>query len=94
MLSNADNKFMFRAWDLARTSRLSRAHHGCLAVANGRVIGSGVNTYRTRSKDGMLDGMCSCHAEMAAIRQVIGVYGQKGGRWEHSIKGAVRADAS
>jgi len=93
MLSRADGKFMQTAWGLARTSGCSRAQHGCVAVVNGTVVGRGVNTYRTQSRDGMLDGMCSCHAEMAAIRHVIALYGQKGGRWEYSIKGAVRAGA-
>jgi deoxycytidylate deaminase len=94
MLSVADRKFMHTAWNMARDSPCTRAQHGCIAVANGKVIGRGVNTYRTQSRDGLLAGMCSCHAEVAAVRQVISQYGQKGGRWEHSIKGTVRAGSA
>lgn len=42
--------------------------HGCVIVVNGKVIGRGHNNYRTVFADGFVEGMCSCHAEMDALR--------------------------
>ena len=47
-----------------------RAKHGCIAVLNGRIIGRGYNYYRNPSSDGFIHNICTCHAEMAALREI------------------------
>jgi len=42
--------------------------HGCVAVVNGKIVGKGYNNYRNYSRDGFMRTCCSCHAEVAAIR--------------------------
>ena len=42
--------------------------HGAVIVMNGKPITFGVNQSRNYSKDGILRNCCSCHAEIAAIR--------------------------
>jgi pyrimidine deaminase RibD-like protein len=42
--------------------------HGCIIVVNGKIIGRGHNNYRTVFADGFVQGSCSCHAEMDALR--------------------------
>ena len=44
--------------------------HGCVAVLNGTVIGRGCNYYRSSSSDGFIKDTCTCHAEIAALREV------------------------
>lgn len=44
--------------------------HGCVIVENGKILGRGHNSSRTKSRDGFIDNTCSCHAEIAAIRNV------------------------
>ena len=44
--------------------------HGCIAVMNGKVISRGHNHYRNYSRDGLINNTCTCHAEMAAIRNL------------------------
>jgi tRNA(Arg) A34 adenosine deaminase TadA len=44
------------------------SRHGCIIVVNGKVIGRGHNNYRTVFSDGLIEGACSCHAEMDALR--------------------------
>jgi tRNA(Arg) A34 adenosine deaminase TadA len=44
--------------------------HGCVAVSGGKIIAKGYNTYRTYSKDGLING-CSCHAEIDVLRKCI-----------------------
>lgn len=44
--------------------------HGCVAVMNGRVVGRGFNNYRCSSRDGFIKNTMTCHAEIAALRQV------------------------
>ena len=47
------------------------SRHGCVIVSNGKIIGRGFNSSRTKSSDGFLNNTCSCHAEIAAIRDVV-----------------------
>ena len=42
--------------------------HGCIAVINGNILGKGHNHYRTNTRDGFVKNSCTCHAEMAALR--------------------------
>lgn len=51
--------------------------HGCVISGSGRIIGRGFNNYRTFSSDGMLENCCTCHAEIAAIRECL-----RGGRFK------------
>ena len=44
--------------------------HGCVAVANGKILGRGFNNRRTTSKDRFIHNTCTCHAEMASLRDV------------------------
>lgn len=46
------------------------SRHGSVIVANGKILGRGHNSSRTQSRDGFIKNTCSCHAEIAAIRNV------------------------
>lgn len=72
-LSNRDSKFMSMAHEEAYKSPCYRKH-GCVAVIQGRVVGRGYNYYRYNSSDGFVQNSCTCHAEMAAIREVYHTY--------------------
>ena len=47
-----------------------RARHGCIAVQNGHIVGRGYNHYHNPSSDGFINNICTCHAEMAALRNI------------------------
>ena len=51
-----------------KSKLLSR--HGCVAVVNGKIVGRGHNSDRTRSFDGFINNSCSCHAEVATLRNM------------------------
>lgn len=62
---------------------------GCVASINGKVMGKGYNNYRNRTLDGFVtNNQCSCHAEMAALRNVYHNYNTYG-KWNESLKGAM-----
>ena len=44
--------------------------HGCIVVSKGKILGRVHNSSRTQSRDGFINNTCSCHAEIAAIRNV------------------------
>ncbi len=67
MISIHDESFISLACEIANHSEMLQ-RHGCVAVVNGKVVGTGCNNYRNYSKDGMLSNCCSCHAEIAAMR--------------------------
>lgn len=52
--------------------------HGCVIASNGRILARGYNTNRTTSKDGLISRCCSCHAEIAAIRNLAKSQGLRG----------------
>lgn len=54
----------------ARRSKLPMKH-GCIAVSGGKIIAKGCNTYRTFSKDGLIQNCCSCHAEIDVLRKCL-----------------------
>ena len=56
------------AYEAKKSMLLSK--HGCIAVANGKIIGRGHNSSRTQSSDGFISNTCSCHAEIAALRDL------------------------
>ena len=68
-VSMRDRAFASRAFDCAQKSTMLM-RHGCVAVANGRVISSGYNHERSYSSDGFLHNTCSCHAEIHALRKI------------------------
>jgi len=44
--------------------------HGAVAVAHGKVLGRGYNHYRSYSKDNFISNTCTCHAEIASLRNM------------------------
>ena len=72
MLSKQDEKFIAGASHVATLSPMQN-RHGCLVVLNGQTIGSGFNNYRNYSRDKIISGCLSCHAEISAVRNAIKV---------------------
>ena len=86
MLSSSDQTFINLAINEAEKSSLLMKH-GCVVVKKGKIVGRGFNSSRTASKDKFINS-CSCHAEMAALRQfyhtsLTNTYG----KYSDSIKG-------
>ena len=69
LISNKDHSFIQKAAEQASNSPCLM-RHGCVAVMNGRVIGRGYNNYRCVSRDGFINNCMTCHAEIAALREV------------------------
>jgi tRNA(Arg) A34 adenosine deaminase TadA len=86
MISLKDQKFMnIAAEESTKSVVLMRL--GCVAVMNGKVVGKGHNSYRNRTSDGFIVNQCTCHAEMAALRNVYHNYcGNAYGKWMESLK--------
>lgn len=61
---------------------------GCVATMNGKVMGKGYNNYRNRTSDGFVsNNQCTCHAEMAALRNVYhNCRSNAYGKWSDSLK--------
>ena len=74
MLSCTDYKFISAASQEAQKSSVLM-RHGAVAVANGKILGRGHNHYRTTSKDGFIKNTCTCHAEIACLRNMFYTYG-------------------
>ena len=68
-ISNKEDRFIQSAAEQAELSPCLM-RHGCVAVRNGRIVGRGFNNYRSQSKDGFINNCMTCHAEIAALRQV------------------------
>ena len=68
--TNSDEKFVSVAAHEAKKSNV-RARIGCVAVSSGKVVAKGFNSYRTYSKDGMINKVCSCHAEIDVLRKCL-----------------------
>ena len=69
--------------------------HGCVAVMNGKIIGRGHNNYRNRTYDGFVNNsnQCTCHAEMAALRNVYHkCCDNTFGKWSDSLKVADQSE--
>jgi len=56
------------AQEAAKSELLSQ--HGCVAVVSGKIMARGHNSNRTNSNDGFISNTCSCHAEMATLRNL------------------------
>ena len=69
IISNKEDRFIQSAVEQAQLSPCLM-RHGCVAVRNGRIVGKGFNNYRCKSKDGFIKNCMTCHAEIAALRQV------------------------
>lgn len=69
IMSSTDEKYMCHAADESLKSNLM-SRHGCVAVVNGKILGRGHNSSRTQSSDGFICNTCSCHAEIAALRNM------------------------
>lgn len=68
VVSNRDIKFIqYASQEATKSPCLMK--HGCVIVANGRVVGRGYNHYRNTSKDGFIHDCFTCHAEISALRQ-------------------------
>ena len=68
-LSSSDFTFLNVALNEAEKSTVMN-RHGAVAVINGKVMGRGCNSYRTSSSDGFIHNCCTCHAEVAALRDL------------------------
>ena len=68
-LSSTDQIFLIRAAHESMKSILP-SRHGCVAVINGKIYGRGHNSDRTQSYDRFICNTCSCHAEIAALRDL------------------------
>lgn len=85
-VSSADRVFLSHAATEANKSTLL-SQHGCIAVANGKILGRGHNTLRTQSQDGFICNTCSCHAEIAALRNLYHTHTTiRGARYDDQIK--------
>ena len=69
ILSSTDQIYINHAAHEAKKSTLL-SQHGCVAVVNGKILGRGHNSSRTQSQDGFICNTCSCHAEVAALRNL------------------------
>lgn len=69
ILSRSDQQFLSLA-SLEASKSIQQHRHGAVAVINGKVRGRGCNSGRTQSYDGFINNTCSCHAEMAALRDM------------------------
>lgn len=83
--SNQDIYFMQEALEEAQKSPCLM-QHGAVAVSGGKIIGRGYNHYRSRTSDGIVENSCTCHAEMAAIREVLRTHDTEHRHYLYAIK--------
>ena len=69
ILSRTDEQFILAAAHEAHKSPVLM-QHGCVAVINGTIMARGHNNYRTYSKDNFINNTCTCHAEIATLREL------------------------
>lgn len=69
ILCERDHHFLSLA-SLEAEKSVQQSRHGCVAVSNGKIRGRGHNSCRTQSCDGFIQNTCSCHAEVAALRNM------------------------
>ena len=88
MISQKDVEYIAVAVEEGMKSNVLM-RHGCVAVMNGKIIGRGHNNYRSRTYDGFVNSgnQCTCHAEMAALRNVYHrCCDNTFGKWSDSLK--------
>ncbi len=83
ILSNSDQTFINYAFNEALKSPVLM-RHGAVAVVNRKIMGRGYNHYRTFSKDHFINNSCTCHAEIASLRNMLNSCSSQ----SNSIKGA------
>jgi len=69
ILSNSDQTFINSAYNEALKSPVLM-RHGAVAVVNRKIMGQGYNHYRSHSKDSFIVNSCTCHAEIASLRNM------------------------
>jgi len=86
MISTTDSRFITQAANEAFKSPVLM-RHGAVAVVNGKIMGRGHNHYRTTSKDDFISNTCTCHAEIACLRNMFHTCGTNTyGKHSNSIK--------
>ena len=90
MTSIQTDRFIAEALEEAGKSKVMMKH-GCVAVINGKIRARGYNsTERTSSKDNFIKNTCSCHAEMACLRNLYNsLLTQDYGKYDNCLKGYV-----
>ena len=86
VLSATDQRFIHCASMESDKSKLM-SKHGCIAVVNGKIMGRGHNSSRTQSSDGFINNVCSCHAEVATLRNMFHSCTNQYGKHSKNIKG-------
>ena len=69
MITVTESRFVNAAIQEAMKSPVLM-RHGAVAVASGKIMGRGFNHYRTNSKDNFISNTCTCHAEIASLRNM------------------------
>tara|TARA_B100000902_G_scaffold281421_2_gene267339 strand:+ start:50 stop:319 length:270 start_codon:yes stop_codon:yes gene_type:complete len=69
MISTTESRFISAAAEEAKKSPVLM-RHGAIAVVSGKIMGRGFNHYRTNSKDNFISNTCTCHAEIACLRNM------------------------
>ena len=69
MTTTTESRFISAAIQEAMKSPVLM-RHGAVAVVSGKVMGRGYNHYRTNSKDSFISNTCTCHAEIASLRNM------------------------
>lgn len=86
ILSTRDMSFINSAINEATKSEVLM-RHGAVAVTNGKIMGRGHNHYRSSSKDDFIKNTCTCHAEIASLRNMFHTCGTNTyGKHSNSIK--------
>jgi deoxycytidylate deaminase len=75
-LSNSDQMFINSAFNEALKSPVLM-RHGAVAVVNRKIMGRGYNHYRSHSKDSFIMNSCTCHAEIASLRNMFHCCGKQ-----------------
>lgn len=84
-ISKQDYNFLYQAFHQAQLSPVLM-RHGAIATANGKIIGRGFNNYRTYSRDNFINNTCTCHAEIAALRNAYSSLTNTYGKYGEQIK--------
>ena len=87
MISKTDLRYITQAaYEAEKSPVLMR--HGAIAVANGKILGRGHNNYRASSRDQLIKNTCTCHAEIACLRDMFYTSGTNtNGKYGIPIKG-------
>ena len=69
MITSTESRFISAAIQEATKSPVLM-RHGAVSVVAGKIMGRGHNHYRTNSKDAFISNTCTCHAEIASLRNM------------------------